>query len=559
MENQQPVKEPRRGLRFRTRMAISYIVVTLVIVLMLETLVVGAAVYAFTRSPMVGWWMLQQADHAAQIIALQSAVYADEANLSPQTTFDASQTNSHVLQREENQPNLSWFELSVPYIAPGTPPPNRPTYALVIDKNERIVASSYPDRYSPGMQIDQVLPAESELIRGGLSGESNGEVRELAEGTHASVVRTIWNQNREPIGAVYIQAPAYVSPDANLLADVGIIVIPSALIWLVFMLPIGMVFGVLSTRKLIRRIERLADATARFKDGDINSRVPVHQFDEIGQLEQQFNQMAEQLVESFEQRQALAEQSARREERARIEQELHSARYIQESLLPRTAPEIPGWQIQTYYNPARDVGGDFFNFLPLPDGQFGIVIGDATGKGVPSALIMATTSAMLRAATAGEVYPGRVLGLVNDLLHGIIPTGTFATCFYAILDPFSGRLRYANAGHNLPYLARDSEVIELHAVGMPLGILPEQAYEEKEMILHSDDSILFYTDGLVEAHNENREMFGDHRLRQRIQARAISDGLIDSLARDLQAFVGPESEQEDDVTLMLLRKVRTQG
>lgn len=94
---------------------------------------------------------------------------------------------------------------------------------------------------------------------------------------------------------------------------------------------------------------------------------------------------------------------------------------------------------------------------------------------------------------------------------------------------------------------------------MPLGILPEQAYEEKEMILHSDDSILFYTDGLVEAHNENREMFGDHRLRQRIQARAISDGLIDSLARDLQAFVGPESEQEDDVTLMLLRKVRTQG
>jgi serine phosphatase RsbU (regulator of sigma subunit) len=320
------------------------------------------------------------------------------------------------------------------------------------------------------------------------------------------------------------------------------------------MLPIGLVFGVLTTRGLIRRIERLAGATARFKQGEAAIRVPVGRADEIGQLESQFNAMAEQLLESFAQRQALAAQSARREERARIEQELNSAHYIQQSLLPEAVPALPGWALQASYRPARQVGGDLYDFLPLPGGRLGIVIGDASGKGVPSALIMATTCAMLRAAAPGAPAPGQVLAVVNDLLHRAIPRATFATCFYAILDLAGGGLRFANAGHNLPYVFRASEVRELRATGMPLGLMPEQAYEECETRLAAGDCALFYTDGLVEAHDPRRQMFGAERLKQRLRQRAAADGLIDALYADLLDFTGAHWEQEDDVTLLVLRR-----
>ena len=260
--------------------------------------------------------------------------------------------------------------------------------------------------------------------------------------------------------------------------------------------------------------------------------------------------MAEQIVENFAQRQALAEESARREERARIEQEIQSAHYIQKSLLPAESPDVPDWQIQTCYRPARDVGGDFYDFLTLPDGQLGLVIGDATGIGIPLALIMATTCAMIRAAAQSSTSPGSVLALVNNQLLKNIPGGTFTTCFYAILGPTSGRLRYANAGHNLPYLARHDEVHELRAVGMPQGLMPDQEYEEQEQHIATGDCILFHTDGLVEAHSLEGEMFGSARLQQCIRERAITEEVIEALYQDMLAFTGREREQEDDITLV---------
>src|SRR5687768_417517 len=138
-------------------------------------------------------------------------------------------------------------------------------------------------------------------------------------------------------------------------------------------------------------------------------------------------------------------------ERERVEQELQVARRIQQASLPKEVPELTGWQISPLYRPAREVGGDFYDFFELPDGRLGLVVGDATGKGVPAALVMASARSMLRAvARASEYSPGDVLGRVNDTLVTDMPTNTFVTCFYAILDPKSGSLRYANAGHDLP-------------------------------------------------------------------------------------------------------------
>src|ERR687898_521627 len=201
-------------------------------------------------------------------------------------------------------------------------------------------------------------------------------------------------------------------------------------------------------------------------------------------------------------------------ERERVEQELHVARSIQQASLPKEVPELEGWEISPQYRPAREVGGDFYDFHLLSEGRLGVVVGDATGKGVPAALVMSTTCGMLRAVSQAShsSSPGEMLQRVNEALVPSIPDNMFVTCFYAILDPSSGSLRYANAGHDVPYLHRSGDAEEMRARGMPLGLMPGMEYEEQEIVLDAGEAALFYSDGLVEAHHPNGAMFGFPRL-----------------------------------------------
>ena len=241
-------------------------------------------------------------------------------------------------------------------------------------------------------------------------------------------------------------------------------------------------------------------------------------------------------------------------ERARIEQELQVARSIQQASLPKEVPTLEGWQISPFYRPAREVGGDFYDFHLLSEGHVGLVVGDATGKGVPAALVMSSTRSMLRGLARASNSPGEVLGQVNDLLVTDIPPNMFVTCFYAILDPKSGILSYANAGHDLPYLHRNGEAEELRATGMPLGLMPGMSYEEKQTILQAGEAALLYSDGLVEAHGPEGEMFGFPRLRARVAEHGEEAALGDYLMEELYSFVGDGWEQEDDITLLTLRR-----
>ena len=245
--------------------------------------------------------------------------------------------------------------------------------------------------------------------------------------------------------------------------------------------------------------------------------------------------------------------------RQSVEQELRVARSIQQALLPKDLPQLEGWKISPHYQPAREVGGDFYDFFELPNGHVGLVIGDATGHGMPAALVMATARSMLRAVAQASESPGDVLARVNDPLVMDIPPNMFVTCFYAILDPSSGRLVYANAGHDLPYVWRGGDnVQELRARGMPLGLMPGMSYEEQEIILEAGDCTLFYSDGLVEAHDPHRrEMFGFPRLRELVAEHAQKESLMDSLLEELYSFVGEGWEQEDDITLVTLRRAAT--
>src|SRR5215203_5588768 len=252
----------------------------------------------------------------------------------------------------------------------------------------------------------------------------------------------------------------------------------------------------------------------------------------------------------------LAQQGLEQEriERERIEQELKVARSIQQASLPEKVPDLEGWQISPYYQPAREVGGDFYDFHLLSEGRLGLVVGDATGKGVPAALVMSSTRSMLRALARASNSPGEVLEQVNDLLVTDIPPNVFVTCFYAILDPKSATLSYANAGHDLPYLRHGDEAEELRARGMPLGLMSGMSYEEGEASLRQEDDVLFYSDGLVEAHDPKGEMFGFPRLRALIAEHAEEKSLGNFLMEELYSFVGEGWEQEDDITLLTLRR-----
>jgi serine phosphatase RsbU (regulator of sigma subunit)/ketosteroid isomerase-like protein len=246
-------------------------------------------------------------------------------------------------------------------------------------------------------------------------------------------------------------------------------------------------------------------------------------------------------------------------ERERIEQELRVARRIQQASLPKETPTLAGWQVSPFYQPAREVGGDFYDFFELEDGRVGVVVGDATGKGIPAALLAEATSNMLRAVAQAldSTSPGKVLSRVNETLLARIPPNMFVTCFYAILEPQSGSLTYANAGHDLPYLHRNGEAEELRARGMPLGLMPGRGYEEKKTILEAGERALFYSDGLVEAHDPKGEMFGFPRLRALIAEHAEERSLGDFLMEELYSFVGEGWEQEDDITLLTLERSTT--
>jgi serine phosphatase RsbU (regulator of sigma subunit) len=272
------------------------------------------------------------------------------------------------------------------------------------------------------------------------------------------------------------------------------------------------------------------------------------------------NDLATQTAPAVQVAQLVRQQQKQAQERERIEQELRVARLIQQTLLPKEVPDLEGYKLAAYYQPAREVGGDFYDFLQLDDEHLGLVVGDVTDKGVPAAIVMATTRTMLRASAQRLNSPGEVLKRVNDVIVPDIPPNMFITCLYAILNLESGVLRYANAGHDLPYRRSTSNTNngggaeELRATGMPLGLLPGMSYEEKEIVLGRGDSVLFYSDGLVEAHDPHRQMFGFPRLQALVGAHPGGATLVDFLLEELALFVGDSWEQEDDITLVTLQR-----
>ena len=252
--------------------------------------------------------------------------------------------------------------------------------------------------------------------------------------------------------------------------------------------------------------------------------------------------------------QLVRRQQAEARQRERTEQQLKVAQVIQQRFLPRSPPDLGGWRLAACYRPALTVGGDFYDFIPLPGGRVMVVVGDVTDKGVPAALVMASTHAMLRSAAPRLVQPGAVLSAVNEQLCQDTPEQMFVTCLAVVLDPATGQVTFANAGHDVPYVHTGDGVAELRARGMPLGLMPGMSYEEKTFAFGPGEFALLHSDGLSEAHAPDREMFGFHRVAALVGRSGSSDTLIEECLTELRAFTGPGHEQEDDITLVSMRR-----
>jgi sigma-B regulation protein RsbU (phosphoserine phosphatase) len=315
----------------------------------------------------------------------------------------------------------------------------------------------------------------------------------------------------------------------------------------------------------------------------VNSHSARHFFDDEMQL---LEVLASQLAQTLE-RERLQQESLARQ---RLEQELDLARDIQASFLPNSRPSIRGYSLDAFYLPARQVGGDFYDFIYLPEKEggetpapmrdvdfyrtsrrgaqlapappptaerLGIVIADVTDKGVPAALFMALSRTLLRATASDGRPPAAVMDQSNRLILADARAGLFVTCFYAILDPRRHELTYADGGHNYPllYHASIGEIEQLHARGIVLGIVPDPQFDQHSVRLEPGDLICFYTDGVTEAMNPERELFGEERLADVLRAsHALSPReIIERITAAVVDFAQGQP-QADDVTIVVLKR-----
>ncbi len=299
------------------------------------------------------------------------------------------------------------------------------------------------------------------------------------------------------------------------------------------------------SRRLTRNLTVLTDGVERLAEGRLETRVPEGSSDELGRLSRAFNHMAGQL----------AENQSRLVEQERIRKELEMCRELQKEMLPRGPLRLPFGEVSGVSIPAREVGGDFFNYFALPDGRVALLIGDVSGKGVAAALLMANVQATLKARLTVRTDLALLFSELDDEIAQATPPETYFTLFVGVLDDSSHTLRWVNAGHNTQYLLRADGSLEMMASsGRPIGLLPGSDYRESSIDLEPGDSIFLYTDGLVEAEDSQGNDFGEDRLEQTLsQERSSASDTILSRVEEVVRRHRGSRENLDDATMLVFK------
>ena len=317
-------------------------------------------------------------------------------------------------------------------------------------------------------------------------------------------------------------------------------------------LVIGLVLSTLISSSVVRPVRALTKGAEEIGQGNLAYRIEAKSRTELGRLAETFNNMTARL------------EAAQREmvEKERIRRELEIAHEIEEKLLPAAEARIPGWEFAGFHRSAEEVGGDYYDVLPLGGSHYGIAIADVAGKGIPGLVVMAMAGGLLRSHAPQHDSPSDLLGKLNDLVHPYVKRGMFITIFYGILDAESGTLVFANAGHSplLYYSSANSVCFPIKTTGMPIGIVRGERFakglSDQTIQLEPGDLLLEYTDGVNEATNPTEEEYGVPRLVSVIGASGSSTAaeVVARLSNDVDAFV-QGTKQSDDITILAVRRL----
>lgn len=307
---------------------------------------------------------------------------------------------------------------------------------------------------------------------------------------------------------------------------------------------VGMVYSMGSS--ITQAVRALTRATSAVGAGRLDHRIAIGGQDDLWRVAESFNEMTE----------GLEKMRAMEREAQRLDEELRLAREIQDRLLPAAPPAMERLELAGLSLPAREIGGDYFDYIPLEEGLVGLAVADVSGKGAPAALLMSTFRASLRSQDLTGLGPGEVLARLNRFIHSSVDPGKFITAFVGLLDPATGIIRYANAGHDPPILVLpDGGVRELTGGGLILGMLPQIVYEEAVAEIPPGSILAVFTDGVTEARNEAGEFYGTDRL---VEVMRESGGepcvdLLQKIVDSIQRYAG-EASQSDDITIILARR-----
>lgn len=321
---------------------------------------------------------------------------------------------------------------------------------------------------------------------------------------------------------------------------------------------VSIVFGIIGAFVLGAAITKpigvLAGGAKTIGKGDLDHKITVNSKNELGELASVFNMMTLDLKK--------AQETAIKQQR--LEKELEVAREIQLSLIPKNIAEIQGYEINAFYKSAKEVGGDYYDVIPLNKDKFGIVMGDVSGKGVPAALIMTMARSTLHseAREAFDKPASETLKKLNSILAADIKDGMFVTIFYGILDIKKNTVNLASAGHNdtLVYRKKGGDVLPYNPKGFPLGTDPgprfDKVIKSEDVLLEPGDKMIIFTDGITEAMNKLNEEFGDARLLEAIKGNGAKSGkdVLDAVIKKVEAFVNG-ADQSDDIAVVVLTRV----
>jgi len=319
---------------------------------------------------------------------------------------------------------------------------------------------------------------------------------------------------------------------------------------LAFGLTLSFVLAFFASGGIAKKVKALERGFQRVAAGDLDYNVKVKGDDELSDLAGFFNRMSAEL------KQYIDELKKTTSEKERMLSELNIARKIQQSFLPESAPVIPGMDIAAMTAPARVVGGDFYDFIPIGKNKWGIVIADVSGKGVPAALFVALSRALIRSDASLFGKPDMMVKHANTGIIELSRSNMFETLFYGVLDANNMTFNYANAGHNPPFVwsTFDKEIALFKAQTFPIGIKQDMKIETKIQGIHKGDTITLYTDGVTESMNEKRQEYGADRLTRILHKnlKMPAKYIIEKIKEDIKVFVDG-AEQHDDMTIVVVK------